>query len=181
MFKPGVVPFCLEIRIKPVHRNTGVCNPVFINHISISRPQGASQQELRETKIKGPGACVFGCQWINSKMARYIRVSTTALYIFARYFRHKRNLLVTIHPYVVRRFFSTCLTSSRRVSLRLRPMGKPRYTMWDETVIDSLPSRRCSGWEGLSLKNRTADLEVLKARLIFCIHHEGSRNLIADP
>ena len=71
MFKPGAVPFCLEIRNQPVYRNTGVCNPVFINHINIYCPRGASQQELREPK-KGSGACVFGCQLINSKMARYI-------------------------------------------------------------------------------------------------------------
>jgi len=93
--------------------------------------------------------------------------SATALYIFVRYFRHKSCLLATIDPYAVRSFFSTCLTSSRRVSLRLQPMGRPRYTTLDETVIDSLPSRRCLGWEGISLKKRTADLEVLKARPIF--------------
>ena len=60
MFKPGMVPFCLEIRNKPVYRDTGVCNPVFINHISIYRPQGALQQELREPKIKGPKLAVLG-------------------------------------------------------------------------------------------------------------------------
>ena len=60
MFKPGAVPFCLEIRNQLVYRDTGVCNPMFINHICISRPQGASQQELREPKIKGPELAFLG-------------------------------------------------------------------------------------------------------------------------
>ena len=60
MLKPGVVPFCLEFRNQPVYPDTGVCNPMFINHISISRPQGASQQELCEPKIKGPELASLG-------------------------------------------------------------------------------------------------------------------------
>jgi len=60
MFKPRVVPICWEIRNQPVYRDTVACNPVFINHISISRPQRASQQELREPKIKGPEVAFLG-------------------------------------------------------------------------------------------------------------------------